>query len=295
MLLAPIRFAPWIPIAALFWFFYRFVTNRDIDGIASDQRLLVVFAITAVAAGLQVRFLVDSGSPPDYSLAAMASLFLIQIAFGKNASMNFRRFIPTELKSQVPSIVIAAVVIPSIAFVVIGKPALNFVRNNPTFVATSSGTFLAKGREAPTIGAIKHAIDTATPDGSPVLSSSFTQWVNFIVDRPGLLPITQTQILKVKPRWIADTMDSLKSDPPALIVEDLINDDGTEYGGWGSNSRAFSPWLWEYVQDEYVYCAKFVDGEPRDGLWGARFYVQRDPKDSYPDCEQFKAASGLQP
>jgi hypothetical protein len=270
-----------------------FLQNAKRLDLLNDNRLVAVFALCGLAAGMQVRFVVDSGSPPDHSLTVLALLVLFRFFSLDNRIGSFRRFVSPTINVHVASMIIVGAIIPTLVFIAIGKPVLRIVRDHPTLVSTASGSFVAKSTESPTINFIASVVAKSTPNDSAVISTSFTPWVNFITDRPVLLPITQTQILEVDQHGIDESLEVLESARPTLIVEELINDDGTEYGGWGSSSRSFSPWLWSYVDENYEYCARFTDGDPRGGLWGARFYVQKTPGDSAPDCDTFKSKAGF--
>lgn len=294
LLMAPIRLSPWIVIVATIGFAWHLSTSKGRE-FANDRQYLTVFAISGFAAGMQARFVIDAGSPPEYSTAVLASLFIVQFISVRKFPKIVHRLVPAATNMNVPTLLLVGAVVPTIAFVAIGKPMLNFVRNDPTLVSTVSGSFFAKQAEAPTINSVNQAVLDTTPDGSPIISTSFTSWVNYITDRPGLLPITQTQILIVNQKWIDESIEVLNGNPPALIIEELINDDGTEYGGWSTNSRAQSPWLWDFIETNYDYCAKFADGDPRTGLWGARFYVQKTPANTAPNCTEFKTKTGFEP
>jgi hypothetical protein len=169
--------------------------------------------------------------------------------------------------SQIPVILVIGTLAPTIVFLGIGKPVLQYEQHRQTPVSTPSGPLLVRRNHAPVINAVVNAVKNSTPEGSTVISTSYIPWVNYVTERPGLL----------------------------LIIEDLINDNGTEIGDWSTVSRSKNPWLWNYISSNYEYCAIFIESEPRAGLWGARFYVQRDPVGTAPDCATFKSENDLLP
>ena len=288
LLMAPVRLAPWVAVfgaCALVWFFFKRDNHRD---PAENQRLFIVMSIVALAAGVESRFILDSGSPAVYTVSIFASAAIIFFAVTRWVSALLPEQGSLFKSINIPSAILIAVVLPTILFVSAGKPALAFVRNDPESVQTHHGPLVVKGSEAPTIEAVLSVIKTFVPEDSAVTSTAFTPWVNYVADRPGMLPVTQTQILKLDDEWVDAAIAALEGNPPVLIVEDLVNVDDPIIGGWGAGTRSSSPWLWEFVGAHYQKCAHFQSGDPRDGLWGANFFVLTNPDDDGFSCDTFR-------
>ena len=194
---------------------------------------------------------------------------------------------------HIPLALLIGVLAPTVLFLGIGKPAMQYIQHRQMLVSTASGPLLIRENHAPVIQTVIQVVEKTTADGSPVISTSYAPWVNFVTSRPGMLPVTQLQILSFSDRHKAESLASLKESPPVLIIEDLVNDNGTKIGLWSTNSHSKNPWLWSYIDSNYVYCQTYAQSEPRAGLWGVRFYVQREPSQFAPDCPTFKKTSGL--
>ena len=144
-------------------------------------------------------------------------------------------------------------VIPMIAFLAIGKPLLHFIQHEPTLVSTLNGPLLVKKKAAATIATVHSSVELVTPVNSTVISTSYTPWVNFITNRTGLLPITQTTILKFDQQTIDNTTELINQTRPSIVIIDLINDNGTEFGGMAETSLSYNPWLWNFIDKNYEY------------------------------------------
>jgi len=295
LLMAPFRLSPWIAIIAAIVFALIIFRHRNDPSSSGNDQLLLVFLFCAIAGAMQARFALGLGSDPEYSMGLLASLLLLNYGLKKtNLSYLAYKNIRFDSHNQkLRYVTLTGAVIPMIAFLAIGKPLLHFVQHEPTIITTLNGPLLVKAKASATIETVQSSVELATPNNSTVISTSYTPWVNFITNRTGLLPVTQTTILKFDQQTIDNTIQLIDQTRPSLVIIDLINDNGTEFGGMAETSRSYNPWLWNFINNNYEYCAKFLDGKPRDGLWGARFYVQQNPSESAPDCSTFKILTGL--
>ena len=295
LIMSPFRISPWIPVVATIWLIVHYLRVRQVERNIENYRLWLVFTLSTLAAGMQLRFFFGFGAAPEYSLAVLASLMLMHHFLIDSFSDQIGRFTLPKEYSQIPVVLVIGVLAPTIVFLGIGKPLLQYEQHRQTPISTPSGPLLVRQKSAPVINTIVSAVENSTPNGSTVISTSYTPWVNYLTERPGLLPITQLRLLSFSDQQIRETISTLEKSPPTLIIEDLINDNGTEIGDWSTVSRSKNPWLWNYISSNYEYCAKFLESEPRAGLWGARFYVQQNPIGTAPDCATFKSANNLLP
>ena len=295
LLMAPFRLSPWIAIIATIVFALIIFRHRNELNFSSDNQLLLVFLFCALAGAMQARFTLGLGSGPEYSMGLLASLLLLNYWLKKTklSYLDYKNIGFGPQNKNLRYMTLTGAVIPMIAFLAIGKPLLHFIQHEPTLVSTLNGPLLVKKKAAATIATVHSSVELVTPVNSTVISTSYTPWVNFITNRTGLLPITQTTILKFDQQTIDNTTELINQTRPSLVIIDLINDNGTEFGGMAETSRSYNPWLWNFIDKNYEYCAKFLDGKPRDGLWGVRFYVQQNPSESAPDCSTFKKLTGL--
>jgi hypothetical protein len=295
LIMSPLRISPWIPVVATLLLVVHYLRVRQIERNVENYRLWLVFTLSTLAAGMQLRFFFGFGAAPEYSLAVLASLMLLHHFVVDSFSDQIGQFTLPKEYSQIPVILVIGTLAPTIVFLGIGKPVLQYEQHRQTPVSTPSGPLLVRRNHAPVINAVVNAVKNSTPEGSTVISTSYIPWVNYVTERPGLLPITQLRLLSFSDQQIRESINTLEKSPPSLIIEDLINDNGTEIGDWSTVSRSKNPWLWNYISSNYEYCAIFIESEPRAGLWGARFYVQRDPVGTAPDCATFKSENDLLP
>lgn len=169
---------------------------------------------------------------------------------------------------------------------------IELLATNDPIVYTERGEIRVPIQSAPSV---QYAIDLVTENTSEtdaVLSVGYASWINFAADRPSSVWQTQTFAVTLTGDNATSSSEQFIARPPHLVIEEFVfvgEYDSPQSGVFSALSRKGSPQLWNLIDDNYVACTEFIDGEPRRDMWGLRVYTL------HPDSPLITAISGEPP